>query len=423
MYEFKFADIGEGITEGKVLKLMYQPGDEIKEGDSLFLVETDKVNAEIPSPVSGKIVSYRAKEGDMIHVGDVIVDIDDGKETNEPEAKTPTKTKEEGVKEGSAGVVGALEVSEEQIESSTEVEASKEPLEKKVLATPVARKMAKDKGIDITQIRGTGPVGRVMKEDILSFEAHEPKPEEDKKTGAKDFHDERGQIKEIPLSMLRKTIAKNMVLSKSRIPHAATMDDFEVSELVKFREAQKEMALQEGIKLTYMPFIIKAVSLCLKEFEMFNATFDEEKEVILAKKFYHIGIATDTPDGLIVPVIKNADQKSIFEIAKELSLLSQKAQERTLSLGDLEGSTFTITNYGAIGTAYGVPVIKYPETAILGVGKITKKPVVEGEEVVIRDRMPLSLCMDHRAVDGADAGRFLNRLRTYLAQPMLLLMA
>ncbi|KAB3529300.1 dihydrolipoamide acetyltransferase family protein [Alkaliphilus serpentinus] len=449
MIDFKFADIGEGIHEGKILKWMVKVGDKVKDGDSLFLVETDKVNAEIPSPAKGEIVELMAEEGDIIHVGEVVVKIDDGSGESKPQeasaekgAEAPKASKEketeahkEAVNEGeekSAGVVGELMVSSEIIEESKENHQNKgEEETRKVLATPVARKLAKDLGIDIHKIKGRGPAGRVMKEDI--YRAKE-EGKSDENTGKTDDNAEASAPREpksktsrpeerVPLSMLRKTIAKNMVLSKSTIPHATAMDEIDVSDLVLFRQEAKEAAGAEGVKLTYMPFIIKALTLTLKEHPVLNGSYDEEREEMVLKKYYNIGIATDTADGLIVPVIKDTDKKGIFQIATEVETLAEAARNKSLTLEDLQGGTFTITNYGAVGAGGGIPVIKHPEVAILGVGKITKKPVVKDGEITIRDMMSITLCIDHRVIDGGDAGRFMNRFREYLSNPMLLILS
>lgn len=442
MIDFKFPDIGEGIAEGKLLKWMVNAGDMVKEGDTLFLVETDKVNAEIPSPASGTIVELMAKEGDIIYVGHVIVKINDGAETSEEEKLANTEKLSEGEEEN-AGVVGAIEVSSEVIESSNENKQEALEEQSRVLATPVARKLAKDLGLDIRIIKGTGPAGRVMKDDI--YNANKQDEAGSKKitevSDIKTIKEEnirpevrkavevpllkvKGEVERVPLTTLRKTIAKNMVLSKSVIPHAAVMDDFDVTELVKFRSEVKAMADNQGVQLTYMPFIIKAVTLALKEFKVFNASFDEDNGEVILKKYYNIGVAVDTPEGLMVPVVKEADKRGVLNIAKELGELIVGSRERSIPLDKLQDGTFTITNYGAIGASFGVPVIRYPESAILGVGKITKKPVVDdNDEIVIRHMMPISLCIDHRIIDGGDAGRFLNKLKTYLKDPMLLLMS
>ncbi len=285
MLDFKFADIGEGIHEGTILKWLVKEGDEVKDGDTLCLVETDKVNAEIPSPVNGKIIKLMAEVGDNIEVGDVLVKIDDGSADTDS-----TKTEEE-----SAGVIGEIEVSSEVIASSYEQESSKTETIGKVLATPVARKLAKDLGVDITQVKGTGIQGRVMKEDIYhAKEVTSTKPQFD--APKLEFTE---AVERVKVSKLRKTIAKNMVLAKSIIPHTTSMDEFDVTDLVKFRKEHKEMARANNIHLTYLPFIIKAVVLTLKEYRILNSSYDQENEEIIYKNYYNIGIAVDTDDGLI----------------------------------------------------------------------------------------------------------------------------
>lgn len=444
MYKFKFADIGEGIHEGKLLKWMFEEGDKVKDGDTLFLVETDKVNAEIPSPVDGVVSKLLAEEGDTIHVGDVVIEIDDGGEnenTKEDKKEEKETTKTETVDEGKdmAGVVGALEVGEDVIDSSDEKDQKEDSnSKKKILATPVARKLAKDLGIDINTLTGSGANGRVMKDDI--YKASDKEKSNKKEDNIKDTKKESdnksyksnidipeikidGEVERVKVSKMRKTIAENMILSKSVIPHATSMDDFDVTELVKLRKEQKMIAEKQDIKLTYMPFVIKAVTLALKEYPVLNASYDMENEEIVYKKYYNIGIAVDTPEGLMVPVVKDADKKGILEISKEMNDLIERSQDRKISLDDLRGGTFSITNYGAVGSNYGVPVIKYPEAAIIGIGRITKKPVVIDGEIVIRDLVPISLSIDHRIVDGADAGRFLNKVKEFLQDPMLLLLS
>lgn len=430
MIDFRFADIGEGIHEGKILEWMVKEGDEVKDGDTLFTVETDKVNAEIPSPSNGKIKEIMAEEGDIIHVGDIVVKIDDGKESNIPSEKPNKEPVNEG-DEDSSGVVGELMVSSDVIESSTEGEdKDNNQKEGKVLATPVARKLAKDLNIDINAIKGTGPVGRVMKEDIYREKEIRNKKgsKVEKLTSSSRKIDVpevevTGDVERVPLTMLRKTIAKNMVLSKTAIPHAVAIEEIDVSNLVKFRKEHKAMANKNGVHLTYMPFIIKALVKTLKEFPKFNSSFDEEKEEIVLKKYYNIGIATDTPDGLMVPVVKDADKRGILELAKEIANLSEKARNRTISLDKLQNGTISITNFGAVGTTAGIPVIKHPEVAILGIGKITKKPVVEEDDIVVRDILAITLAIDHRVIDGGDSGRFLNKFKEYLRDPMLLVLS
>jgi pyruvate dehydrogenase E2 component (dihydrolipoamide acetyltransferase) len=429
MYRFKFADIGEGIHEGILLEWMVDQGDDVKSGESLFLVETDKVNAEIPSPVDGKVAKMMAKVGDIIKVGDVIIEIDDGVDDKNSELQIEKIEKnnetKELPKEKGAGVVGEITVSNNVIPSFDNPEIKKTEKRKKILATPVARKMAKDLNVNINLVEGSGTNGRVMKEDIRAY--HDSSKKEEVKTTAPDknlINGNKGLIEEVKLSSVRKSISKAMTLSKQLIPHTVLMDEFDVSSLVSFRKEFKDEALIQGVKLTYMPFIIRAVTIVLKEFPIFNSVYDHENEKILLKKFYNIGVATDTPQGLMVPVIHRTEHRGILEIAREMNRLIEASRNKKLLLEDIQDCTFSITNYGALGALFGTPIIKHPQVAILGIGKISKKPVVlENGSIVPRDIMPISMAVDHRIIDGADAGRFVERLKELLSNPKLLLMS
>ena len=422
MYKFKFADIGEGIHEGKILKWFFKVGDKVKEGETLVIVETDKVNAELPSPVDGTIHSLGAKEGDTIHVGQVLVEINDG---SAPVTKKE-EPKQEAISEGKAapGVIGQIEVSEEVMASSDEVnKKTVEKTQEKVLATPVARQMAKDLGLDINKIVGSGEFGRVLKEDIQK--AYDAKPSNVSTTVSvpKVTVSTQGDVEIVEISKLRKAIVKSMTLSKQVIPHTVLMDEIVVDKLVDLRNKVKEQAAAQNIKLTYMAFIMKAVILALKKFPNFNASFDHENDRMILKKFYNIGMAVDTKDGLIVPNIKDADKKSILELARELREVADLTIERKVQLSQLQNATFSITNFGAADVAYGTPIIPHPEVGILGVGKIMQKPIVENNEIKIAYVLPLSLAVDHRVIDGAEAGRFLNYIKSLLNDPMMLLLS
>ena len=422
MYKFKFADIGEGIHEGKILEYSFKVGDKIKEGDTLVVIETDKVNAEIPVPVDGKIVELGPKEGEIVHVGEILAVIDDGNEDTEEKA-TPAEDNEESESD-EAGVVGKLEVSEEVIASSNEESVTTSKSEK-VLATPVARKLASDLGVDIKTVKGTGDHGRVLKSDLEKLEnksSQNTATLQPTKVEIPALKENTGDRRE-KISTLRKSVVKAMTLSKQVIPHTTLIDELDVSKLVEFRNEYKEMAKTEGVKLTYMAFIIKALVKSIKEYPIFNSSFDSVNEEIIYRKDINVGIAVDTPDGLIVPNIKNVDKLSLFEIANEVERLSTLAKDRKIQLSELQNGTITITNFGAFDAISGTPVIKHPEVAILGIGKIMKKPIVENNEIVIRDIAPLSLTFDHRIIDGADGGRFMIAYKKYLKDPLLLLMS
>lgn len=426
-FEFRFPDIGEGITEGTLMKWLVKEGENIEEGQSVAEVETDKVTTEIPSPRTGVVSELKVEEGDVINVGDVFITIDTSGEVDEIDKKEESVEKKEIVEEETAGVVGEVIASSEEIPPSTEeIVLSKKTDKVRVLATPVARKMAKDLGVDISKVKGTGPNGRVMKEDIIKAKDAMMKSKEESKISQIQYEEsilvEDERIERIPLTRIRKTIAEQMTLSRFTIPHTTAMDEIDVTELYEFRKKYKDILIEEEVKLTFLPFIIKGVIAVLKELPEFNSSLDEENDELILKHFYHIGIATDTDRGLMVPVLRDGDKKSIVEIAKEIEDLSSRAKNNQIELHELKGSTFTITNYGSIGGYFGIPIINYPESAILGVGRIVKKPIVKDDEIVIARVLPLSLSYDHRIIDGASGARFLNLLSELLKDPEMLLL-
>jgi pyruvate dehydrogenase E2 component (dihydrolipoamide acetyltransferase) len=443
MYDFKFTDIGEGLHEGQILKWFFKVGDRVKDGDVLCVVETDKVNAELPSPVNGIIVKLGAEVGQTIHVGETVVIIDDSTdgsgaakaevkvEAVKPEVKVEDakpEVKKEAAEEKGAAVVGEVVVSNDVIASSDEGFENNDAVQTssaKVLATPVARKMAADLHVDLTKVKGTGESGRVMKADIQKAATSSPTVSATPTvstgpsivTASMPALPKEG-VRRVKITKLRQAIVKAMNTANLVIPATTLMDEIDVSKLVEFRKSQKDKLAEKGIKLTFLPFIVKAVTMAIKEYPIFNASFDHEAEEIVFKDFINIGIAVDTPDGLIVPNIKNADSKSIVTLAQEIEALGASTRNRTVKLEDLQNGTFSITNYGTTGIKLGTPVIKHPELAILGIGSIYKKPIVENDQIVIREVLPLSLSIDHRVIDGADGGRFLSKVKELLADPM-----
>ena len=428
MYDFKFADIGEGIHEGKILKWFFKVGDKVKEGETLVIVETDKVNAELPSPVDGVITKIGAQVGETIHVGETVVVINDGGEVLKVEVKEEKKAPISESK-SAPGVIGEIEVSETVMASSNETGNQVSTVASKVLATPVARQLAKDLGVDILKVKGSGENGRVMKEDIHKVASssqssptptiqNTPAPQVTKVTVTAT-----GDVEYVPITKLRKAIVRSMTLAKQIIPHTVLMDEVIVDKLVVLRDQVKTQAAAQNIKLTYMAFIMKAAVLALKKYPLFNASFDQENDRMIVKKYINLGMAVDTPDGLIVPNIKNADQKSILELAKEIRQVADDTVARKVQLSQLQNTTFSITNFGAADVAYGTPIINHPEVAILGIGKISQKPVVVNGEIKIAYVLPLSFAVDHRVIDGADAGRFLSTIKALLNDPMMLLLS
>lgn len=424
-YIFNFPDIGEGLDEGTIIKWYVDKGQEVKAGQSLVEMETDKVVADIPSPKAGTIVARFGNEGDIIHVGAPLVEIEIegvfGKEAI-AEAKAPVKT--ELKEEGSTGVVGTMEVAgnnaflpaSEEVSSTSE--ATSVPLAK-VMATPVARALAKDLSVDINKVSGTGPHGRVTKTDIQNF--HTKNIPVDKPGSYSQIVSDEIFTYE-PLSQIRKTIARNMINSKHNAAHMTVIEEVEISNLVVIREKYKSVYAGKNVKLTYLPFILKATVNALKHHRQLNSEMDIENNRMIYKNIYNIGIAVDTDEGLVVPVIKNADKLSVFQIAQKITELSGKAKNRKLTLDDMRDGTFTLTNYGSVGGIFGVPVINYPQAGILGIGRILKTPVVKEDQIVVGNVLPLSLTVDHRIVDGGEATRFLVRIMEYLSDPFSLIM-
>ncbi|MEI6694750.1 MAG: dihydrolipoamide acetyltransferase family protein [Bacteroidota bacterium] len=421
-YIFNFPDIGEGLDEGTIVEWYVAKGQQISAGDSLVKMETDKVVADIPSPKSGTITAIYGKVGETIHVGNALVEIEIAGISGAAAVEEAKET--EAVKEEGAGVVGTLEIagnnaylpaSEEGTSANNE---DVKKASKKVLATPVARAIAKEMDVNIDLVKGTGPGGRVMKEDIHTHLQKNTLPSY--KTSTVVSEEERVELK--PLSQLRKAIARNMIQSKHNAAHMTVFDEVEVSELVRVRDKYKGKFLEKEVKLSYLPFVLKATALALKKFKALNAQMDIENNQMIYKHYYNIGIAVDTEEGLIVPVIKDVDKLSIFQIAQKINEISEKTRKREITMEDMKDGTFTITSFGSIGGQFAVPVINYPQAAILGIGRIMKKPIVKGDAVVPGTIMPLSLSVDHRIVDGGETARFINQIMEYLSDPVSLIM-
>ncbi len=424
--DFKLPDIGEGVHEGEIVKWLVKLGDSISEDQPMVEVMTDKATVEIPSPVKGTVSELLAKEGQTIEVGKVIIRIAENGKTAQPTAATtePMKAPTSSVIKPTERVVQAIPSAEE-------------PLPFNILATPATRKLARDLTVDIKSIKGTGLHGRVTKMDVqIAHEGHQaatPRSSHtvtavsltttapNARTGVSVVP--RGTLQVVPLKGVRKKIAESMAHSKHTAAHFTYVEEADMSAIVKLKASVAEEAKAKGIKLTYLPFIIKALIPALMEFPYLNSSLDDEKQEIILKGDYNIGIATDTPNGLMVPVIKAADRKSIWELATEIQYLSEKAKTGKIALEDLKGGTYTVTNSGSIGGVFATPVINHPEVAILGVNAIRKRPVVKNDQIVIADVMFLSMSVDHRVVDGGDAARFMNRLIYFLSEPTRLVFA
>ena len=444
-FQFKMPDIGEGIAEGEIVKIDIKVGDTIQEDDILFEVQNDKSVEEIPSPVSGKVLEVRVQEGTVARVGDIIVVIDDG--SGPAEAAAPAAAPEaapaavEAPVEPAAAPTPAAPAAPAQ---ATGVPAASNP-DKLVLAMPSVRQYAREKGVDITLVVPTGKGGRVTREDIDNFggapvasaapaveaavasapaaQVEAPAAPAAKAEPAKPFVGSAEREERVKLTPMRKAISKAMVNSKHTAPHVTLHDQVEVSKLWDHRKKFKDVAAAQGTKLTFLPYVVKALAVAMKKYPVLNASIDDATQEIVYKNYINIGIATDTDLGLFVPNIKDANTKSMFGIADEINALAAKAHEGKLTAADMGHGTITISNIGSVGGGWFTPVINYPEVAILGVGTIVREPVInENDEIVIGRNMKLSLSFDHRIVDGATAQKAMNELKRLLADPELLLM-
>lgn len=394
-FNFVLPDLGEGITEGEIRKWVVKEGDSVEEHQTVLEIETDKAVVEVPSPKKGKVLKISKEEGEIAKVGEVLMVIAAEGELVEAKPKAEAIELEEKEKPKSVSVVGVLPEEEEE-----------------VLATPAVRAMARESGVKLEGLKGSGPGGSITKDDVTKAS--------EKGREGKEAPDQYGDVERRPLKGLRRTISKNLTMSQKITAFVTGMEEADITDLWNLREREKRGLLEKGVHLTFMPFFIKAVLHALAEHPYLNASINEEREEIILKKYYNIGVAVDTPDGLMVPVIKEPAKKTIHELALELQDLSVKARERKIKLEEMRGGTFTITNWGHFGGTFATPIINYPEAAILGTGKISEKPWVKDGQIVIRKILPLSLTFDHRVTDGVDASRFLTRVVNYLEDPALL---
>ncbi|PLT35439.1 dihydrolipoamide acetyltransferase family protein [Bacillus sp. V5-8f] len=420
LYEFKFPDVGEGIAEGEIVKWHAQPNDVIVEDQLIVEVQTDKAIVEISSPVGGKIEKLHGDEGENIEVGSILVSIETNKSTK---SEPPKESSEKN---------NYISKTSSEISTSMSVETSsaqkRKPGKYLPIAVPSVRKLARELKVDLTMVTGTGKGGRITEQDVRSFLDNSQSRQLQETTinieNPQSLGEEQFELDErVPLKGIRKQIAQNMMKSTSLAALSTVMDDANITELISLKEKMAEKAMKRGVKLTYLPYIIKAVVTALQEYPYLNSTIDLETQEIILKKRYNIGVAVDTPSGLMVPVIKQADKKSIRRLAKEIVSLSEKARNNKLKLEDMQDGTFTISNIGATRSVkYGTPIVNHPEVAILGVNKIHKKPVIVNNEIAIGDVVGLSLAFDHQVIDGVLAANFLKRVIEFLEQPDLFLL-
>jgi len=409
-----------------IIDVYVKVGDEIEAEDSLLSLESEKAVTDIPSPYSGKITKLHIKEGDLVSKDSLVADIEVAEEDKKEEEKkeeAPTKEPKEEVKtdkkdESSEEVVEKEEKTpkiDEKKESKKEF-INEQPLGAIYHATPSLRQYARELSVPLEKLSGSGPNGRILHSDVQSFvkEAIENKGTGSLSLAPVELEDfsRYGEIERKGLSRIQKISGPHLQKSWQRIPHVTQADKADITELEAFRKTVKEELIREKseVKISILPFIIKAVVVALKKFPDLNSSFDEATKELILKKYYHIGIAVDTPEGLVVPVVKDADKKSILEIAAELVALSQKARDKKLKPEALSGASFSISSLGGIGGTFFTPIINPPQVAILGVSKIEKQPVWNGETFVPRDVLPFSLSYDHRVIDGASGVRFTTYL-------------
>lgn len=441
--DVKLPELGEGVTEGELVKWLVAPGDSVKADQTVAEIMTDKATVEVPSPIAGIVKELKFKKGEVIKVENTILTLTGSGSASASASHAPStngsangSTKTAAAVSVSAGAPAQTQTTISMAGASTHASGGIYPpvADSKVLATPATRRLAREMGVDINTMSGSGLAGRVTREDVSQAKGggsasishgagavtagsptmNFPKPV---------FNSTNASMEErVDLVGIRKKIAQNLQMSKSIIPHFTLMDEVEVTALVALRESLKDYAEKNGTKVTYLPFVIKALIATMKEYPMFNASIDDAASQIVYKKYFNIGFAADTPNGLVVPVIKNADQKSILDISKEIIDLSKRAREGKLKIDEMKGASITITNIGSVGGMYATPIINHPEVAILGMYKISEKPVIKNGQLAAIKVMNYTVTCDHRLIDGAVAANFLKSFFAKIQSPGILMM-
>lgn len=442
--DIKLPELGEGVTEGELVRWTVKPGDVVKADQTIAEVMTDKATVEVPTPFAGTVKELKLKAGDVVKVDAVMITlITSGGAAAATSGGAGAGATSQPVTPATAGngahaavpprpmnVPAPQTLSASAGNGSAGMNVYPPAADSRVLATPATRRLAREMGVDINQLHGSGLAGRVTREDVQSAKggagATVAGPTSFKAPGiAKPaYSSPAGAIEErVPLIGIRKKIAENLQRSKSIIPHFTLMDEANVTELVKLRDSLKEYAEANQTKITYLPIVMKALIATIREFPMFNASIDDAASEIVYKKYFNIGFAADTPNGLVVPVIKDADHKSIVDISKEIMDLSKRARDNKLKPDEMKGACITITNIGSVGGTYATPVINHPEVAILGMYKISDKPVIKNGQLATEKSMNYTITCDHRLIDGAVAARFLKSFLAKLENPGQLMMS
>jgi pyruvate dehydrogenase E2 component (dihydrolipoamide acetyltransferase) len=433
--DVKLPELGEGVTEGELVRWLVKVGDTVKPDQPVAEMMTDKATVEVPTPVGGVVKTLNFKPGDVILVEKVMLTLDGagaGATTAAPKAETKaatTATKPQPP----AGATAAREVPTSAHAAMAANAGFYPPVaDSKVLATPSTRRLAREMNVDVNAVRGSGLAGRVTREDVmasgggLETYTNGSTPATAKSPGIPRpaYNGVGGAAEErVAIRGIRKKIAENMQMSKHIIPHFTLMDEADVTELVKTRESLKDYAEKQGTKITYLPFVMKALIATVRQFPMFNASIDDAAQEIVYKKYFNIGFAADTPNGLVVPVIKNADQKTLLELSQEILDLSKRARDGKLKPEEMKGATITITNIGSVGGTYATPIINHPEVAILGMYKISDRlALAEDGKVTSSKVMNFTITADHRLIDGAVAANFLKLFLSKISKPGLMMM-
>ena len=420
--EFKLPDLGEGLEEAEIVSWLVKEGDEIGLNQPLVEVETEKALVQIPSPYAGVVEKLHGDVGHRVKVGSTLVSIKTAGDAPEAgkrrEVLVGYGPDESGSRRRRRKKLGKAADLEPELEPEPEPAAPR-----KALATPPVRKLAREMGVDIDGLSGSGPEGRVTRDDVVAA-SQGAKPKEHvasvtrlEPASRRPVPAEGPAEERIPVRAIRRTIAERMVRSSSEIPHVTEWVQVDATELMRLRDDLKSAPEAEDVKMSPLPVLVKALIAALRKHPLINSSWDSETSEIVVKRFYNIGIATDTERGLLVPVVRDADQLSVFEIAREVARLAASARDGKITPVELTGSTITITNVGSFGMESGTPIINFPEAAILATGAITKRPWVVGDQIVARDVMTLALSFDHRIIDGAEAGRFLRYLGDLVEKP------
>lgn len=435
--EMQLPEIGEGVTEGELVSWLVKEGDVIDVDQPVAELMTDKATVEVPSPAAGKVTSLKFGEGDVIEVGAVMLTIEEGasegtkeqaseekkQEAPKKEAKEEEAPKKQMPSSSTGGQAPSKQEAPAQMRDTSG--GSLPPMDVHVLATPSTRRLAREMNVDINNIKGTGLAGRVTREDVIGSQGA---------TGAgqatyspeiaysRNMVTQQGKEDREPLKGIRKKIAENMQMAKHVIPHFTLMDEANVTELVQLREKLKPEAEKKGVKVTYMPFVMKALIATIREFPKFNSSIDDQAQEIVSKHYFNAGFAADTPNGLLVPVIKDADHKTIFQLSAEIVDLANRARDGKLKLEEMKGATFTVTNIGSVGGTYATPIINHPEVAIFGMYKIQERPFIVDGELEVGKFMNFTVTCDHRLIDGAEAARFLSAFIKRIENPGVLMM-